>query len=72
MQNIDPLFVVQPVIVTIICVVLLIYWYRKRRFHWMVLLYSLVAYSLAIVLKYAMQIPSINAITGYFGSAHFS
>jgi hypothetical protein len=38
----------------------------------MVLLYSLVAYSLAIVLKYAMQIPSINAITGYFGSAHFS
>jgi membrane metalloprotease YhfC-like protein len=68
MQNIDPLFVVQPVIVTIICAVLLIYWYRKRRFHWTVFLYSLVAYSVAIALKYAVQIPSINAITGYFGS----
>jgi len=35
----------------------------------MVLVYSLVAYSVAIALKYAVQIPTINAVTGYFGSA---
>ena len=68
MQNIDPLFILQPVIVIVICTVLLLYWYRKRRFHWMVLAYSLVAYSVAIALKYAVQIPTINAVKDYFGS----
>ena len=69
MQNIDPLFILQPVIIIIICTALLLYWYRKRHFHWMVLVYSLVAYSVAIALKYAVQIPTINAVTSYFGSA---
>jgi hypothetical protein len=69
MQNIDPIFVLQPVIVIVICTVFLLYWYRKRRFHWMVLVYSLIAYSVAIALKYAVQIPTINAVTSYFGSA---
>jgi hypothetical protein len=69
MQNIDPLFILQPVIVIIICTALLLFWYRKRRFHWMVLVYSLVAYSVAIALKYAVQVPTINAVTDYFGSA---
>ncbi|MGA2523169.1 MAG: YhfC family glutamic-type intramembrane protease [Candidatus Bathyarchaeia archaeon] len=68
MQNIDPLLILQPVIVIAICIALLLYWYRKRRFHWMVLVYSLVAYSVAIALKYAVQIPTINAVTNYFGS----
>lgn len=68
MQNIDPLLILQPVIVIAICIALLSYWYRKRRFHWMVLVYSLVAYSVAIALKYAVQIPTINAVTNYFGS----
>ncbi len=69
MQNIDPLFILQPVIVIIICTALLLYWYRRRRFHWMVLLYSLVAYSVAIALKYAVQIPTYNSVKSYFGSA---
>ena len=34
----------------------------------MVLVYSLVAYSVAIALKYVVQIPTINAVTNYFGS----
>jgi hypothetical protein len=68
MQNIDPLFILQPVIVIIICTALLLYWYRKRRFHWLVLVYSLVAYSVAIALKYAVQIPTLSAVTAYFGS----
>jgi len=67
MQNIDPLFILQPVIVIIICTALLLYWYRKSHFQWMVLVYSLVAYSVAVALKYAVQIPTINAVTGYFG-----
>jgi predicted RND superfamily exporter protein len=60
MQNIDPLFILQPVIVIILCSVLLVYWYVKRRFHLMVLVYSLVAYAVAIALKEAVQIPTIT------------
>jgi hypothetical protein len=62
MQNIGPIFILQPILVIIICSALLTYWYFKRRFHWMVLVYSLVAYSVAISLKYAVQIPTINAV----------
>jgi hypothetical protein len=68
MQNIDPLFILQPVIVIILCSVLLVYWYVKRRFHLMVLVYSLVAYAVAIALKEAVQIPTITTVTNYFGS----
>ena len=67
MQNIDLLFIIQPVIVIFICSMLLLYWYRKRRFHLMVLVYSLVAYAVAIGLKYAVQIPTINLVIDYFG-----
>jgi hypothetical protein len=69
MQNINPLFILQPVIVIVISTVLLLFWYRRRRFHWMVLAYSLVAYTVAIALKYVVQIPTYDAVEGYFGSA---
>jgi hypothetical protein len=68
MQNIDLLFIIQPVIVIIICSALLTYWYFKRRFHLMVLVYSLVAYAVAIALKEAVQIPTVDAVTNYFVS----
>jgi len=68
MQNIDPLFILQPVTVIVICSALLVFWYVKRRFHLMVVVYSLVAYAVAIALKEAVQIPTINAVTNYFGS----
>ena len=68
MQNIDLLFIVQPIIVIIICTLLLVYLHFKRRFHWLVLLYSLVAYAVAIALKYAVQIPTAASVTSYFGS----
>jgi hypothetical protein len=67
MQNIDPIFLLQPIIVIIICSALLIYWRIKRRFHLMVLVYSLAAYSVAIALKYAVQIPTIGAVIDTFG-----
>jgi hypothetical protein len=68
MQNIDPVFILQPVIVIVICLALLVYWRVKRRFHLMVFVYSLVAYSVAIALKYAVQIPTINSVISYFGA----
>lgn len=67
MQNIDILYIIQPVIVIVIASLLLLYWYRKRRFHASVFLYSLIAYGVAIALKYAVQIPTIEAVTSYFG-----
>lgn len=68
MQNIDPIFILQPLIVIIISAALLVYWYFKRRFHLMAIVYSLVAYSVAIALKYAVQIPTINIIIKNFGA----
>ncbi len=67
MQNIDPVFILQPVVVIAICVGLLAYWRRRRHFSMMVLFYSLVAYAVAIALKYAVQIPTINAALDAFG-----
>ena len=68
MQNIDPIFILQPVIIIILCSALLIYWYFKRHFHLMVLVYSLIAYAVAIALKNAVQIPTINIVIDNFGS----
>ena len=67
MENIDPIFIVQPVVVIAASTGLLVYWHRRRGFKWMVLLYSLAAYAVAIGLKYAVQIPTINGVTDYFG-----
>jgi uncharacterized membrane protein YhfC len=62
MQNINLLVALQPVIVIIICSALIIYWYRKRRFRWTALIFSLAAYGGAIGLKYAVQLPTINLV----------
>jgi hypothetical protein len=66
-QNIDILYILQPVIVIVIASLLMLYWYRKRRFHASVFLYSLIAYGAAIALKYAVQIPTIDAVISFFG-----
>ncbi len=68
MQNIDPLFIIQPVIVIIVTSALMVYWYFKRHFHKQVWLYSLLAYGAAIALKYAAQIPTITPVTNMFGA----
>jgi hypothetical protein len=69
LQNIDPIFIVQPVVVIIASTALLVYWHKRRGFEWIVLLYSFAAYAAAIAMKYAVQIPTIDAVTGYFGRA---
>jgi hypothetical protein len=67
-QNIDILYIIQPVIVIVTASLLMLYWYLKRRFHATVFLYSLIAYGTAIALKYAVQIPTVDAVTSYFGA----
>lgn len=67
MENIDPIFIIQPAIVIIIAAALMVYWYFKRRFHKEVWLYTLVAYGSAIALKYSVQIPTIAPVTNVFG-----
>jgi acid phosphatase family membrane protein YuiD len=67
-QNIDPIFILQPIIVIIIATGLMVYWYFKRRFHKEVWLYSLLAFGIAIALKYAVQIPTITLVTNTFGA----
>ena len=60
MQNIDLVFIFQPVIVTIVAIALLVYWRVKRHFNPMVLVYSLVAYAVAIGIKEVVQNLPIN------------
>jgi hypothetical protein len=67
-QNIDPIFILQPVIVIVIASGLMVYWYFKRRFHKEVWLYTLLAYGGAIALKYTVQIPTIILVTNTFGA----
>jgi hypothetical protein len=68
MENINPLFIVQPVVVIVISAALMLYWYKKRHFHANVWLYSLIAYGAAIALKYAFQLPTINYVISAFGA----
>jgi len=58
---------VQPAVVIVVSTLLLVYWHRRRRFDLVVLGYSFVAYAVAIALKYAVQLPTIDAVTNYFG-----
>jgi len=67
LQNIDPVFMLQPLVVIVVCTLLLVYWHRRRGFALVVLGYSFVAYVVAIALKYAVQLPTIDTVTNYFG-----
>ena len=64
MDNINPIFILQPILVIIFSSALMVYWYKKRRFHKNIWLYTLIAYAGAIALKYAVQIPTINLVLG--------
>ena len=55
MQNIDPLFIIEPVIVIGLSVGTVLYWYRKHGFSRAVLGFSLLAYGGAIGLKVLFQ-----------------
>jgi hypothetical protein len=67
MQNIDPLYLLFPLVVIGLSFGLVIYWSRKRCFSRWAILYSLLAYAGAIALKYIVQIPTINAVESASG-----
>ncbi len=68
-QNIDPVYLLGPMVTFGFSVALVLFWAFKRRFSASVLLYSLVAYAGAIALKYAIQIPTAKAVADAFGAS---
>lgn len=64
MQNINPILILQPIIVIAICTALMIYWYKKRHYRGLIWLYTAIAYGGAIAAKYLVQIPTIGLVSG--------
>jgi hypothetical protein len=68
-QNIDVLYVVEPAIVIALSVGLIVYWRKSgRSFTRYALLFSLVAYAGAILLKVIVQLLTVQAVVSAFGS----
>lgn len=69
MQNIDPLYILEPVVVIALSAGLIIYWrFSGRKFTRYDLLFALVAYAGAILLKVIVQLLTVNAVESAFGS----
>jgi hypothetical protein len=66
MQNIDPIYFLQPILTIAFSAGLVIYWHFKRKFTGAILVYSLLAYAGAIGLKAAIQAVTYNAFLGVF------
>lgn len=67
MQNIDPLFIIYPLVVIGFSFGLVVYWHYRRKFTRWDLLFSFLAYAGAIALKYAVQIPTIHSFESATG-----
>lgn len=68
LENINLLFLLQPVAVISFSVAFVIYWHFKRSLRWRVLFYALFAYGGAIALKNILQSFTASAVTAAFGS----
>lgn len=71
-MEIDPIYFVSPLSVIAFSSGLVIYWHLKRKLTVWTFLYSLTAYAGAIALKYAVQIPTIEAFESAAGSNPFA
>jgi len=67
LENINPLFILQPLIIILFSVALIVFWKLRRSFRWMVLLYALVAYAGAIIFKNIVQLLSASTVIDSFG-----
>ncbi len=67
MQNIDPVYFLDPLVVISFSLGLVVYWHHKRGLSRWVVLYSFVAYAGAIALKYVVQIPAVGLIDSAYG-----
>ncbi len=55
MQDINLWYLLEPIAAVLISTILVMYWYRKRRFGFIILMYSLFAYAIAITVKVVFQ-----------------
>ena len=69
MENINLLFLVQPIVVVAFSVALVLYWHFKRSLRLRILYYALFAYAGAIALKNVVQFFTASAIINTYGSA---
>ena len=72
MQNIDLLFIIQPLAILILSEVLILYWRFKRTFKWSTLLYTLIAYAVAIILKDIVQSLTLPSVVESFGAGSWA
>jgi hypothetical protein len=68
LENINPLFLLQPLIVFAFSGALVVYWHFRRSLRWKVLFYALAAYGGAIASKSILQFFTASSVTGTFGS----
>ena len=67
-QNIDPVYLLEPIITILFSVGLVVYWHYRRSFRRALLGYSLIAYAGAIAVKVALQALTFSAFQARFGN----
>ncbi len=67
MENINPIFILIGLVPLTFSIVLILYWRRKRTLKWIVLLYSLIAYAVAIAAKTLIQSVTYSSMRSAFG-----
>lgn len=73
MQNIDLVYLLQPIITILFSVGIVVYWHYKRHpLKRAVLVYSLLAYAGAIAIKIALQAVTYSAFQASFGANPFA
>jgi hypothetical protein len=68
LQNIDLVYLFQPLIAIFVSVGLVVYWHYRRSFRMVVLVFSFLAYATAIALKVVLQSATLASFESYFGT----
>lgn len=62
MQNIDPVYILQPLIIVVLMFFMLIYYWRRSQLTKWVMIYSFFAYLIAIIVKIIFQTITISGV----------
>ena len=71
LQNIDPVYLLQPIVTILFSIGLVVYWHRRRNFTRGVLAYSLLAYGGAMLIKIVLQAFTASRFLASFGENLF-
>lgn len=66
-ENINPVLFLAPLVPIIFSFVLIFYWRSRRSFRWRILLFTLVAYAVAIIAKTIIQLLTLPGVESRFG-----